>query len=105
VFQHKPFGIAFIKVVYVAGVPTKILFQRPTTLVHWVTAHRIWTINEYNKVLCTDESRFCVRFSDGRAYVGRAKSERLDVTNVQQEDRYCGGSVMVWGGIHKNGNT
>jgi len=32
VFQHKPFGIAFINVAYVAGVPTKELFLRPTTL-------------------------------------------------------------------------
>jgi len=32
---------------------------------NWVTAHRRWTINEWNKLLFTDESRFCVRFSMG----------------------------------------
>jgi len=37
--------------------------------------------------------------------VCRAKGERFDVTNVQQGDRYGGGSVMVWGGIHNNGRT
>ena len=35
----------------------------------------------------------------------RTKGERFDVTNLQQGDRYGGGSVMVWGGIHKNGRT
>jgi len=37
--------------------------------------------------------------------VWRTKGERFDVTNLQQGDRYGGGSVMVWGGIHKNGRT
>jgi len=32
---------------------------------NWVTAHRRWTINEWNKLLFNDESRFCVRFSMG----------------------------------------
>ena len=49
---------------------------------NWVTAHRRWIINEWNKVLFTDESRFCVSYSDGRAYVWHAKGERFDVTNV-----------------------
>jgi len=48
---------------------------------------------------------FVVRFSDGKAYVCHTKGERFDVTNVQQGYRYGGGSVMVWGGIHKNGST
>ncbi len=36
---------------------------------------------------------------------GRRKGERFDANNVMQRDRYGGGSVMIWGGICKNGRT
>ena len=45
-------------------------------------------------VLCTDELRFGVIFSDGRSNVCRAKGERFDVANVQQGTRMAVGSVM-----------
>ena len=72
---------------------------------NWVTAHHRWTINEWNKVLFSNESRFHVSFSDGRAFVWRAKGEHLDVSNVQQGDRFGCRLVMAWGGIYKNGKT
>ena len=41
--------------------------------------------------IITDELRFYVRFSDGRAYVCHTKGEWFDVTIVQQGDQ-----LLVW---------
>ena len=44
--------------------------------------------------------------ADGRVRVWRRRGERLDPLNVIQQDRYGGGSVMVWAGcIYHNGKT
>lgn len=72
---------------------------------NWATAHRRWTQRQWNNVLFTDESRFCVDFADRRVRVWRRKGERFDANNVLQRDRYGGGSVMIWGGICKHGRT
>ncbi|XP_041354587.1 E3 ubiquitin-protein ligase rnf213-alpha-like [Gigantopelta aegis] len=44
-------------------------------------------------------------FADGRRCVWRRRGERYDSDNVIQHDRYGGGSVMVWAGIHGGGKT
>lgn len=72
---------------------------------NWATIHRRWTQRQWNNVLFTDESRFNLETSDGRQRVWRRRGERYDVQNVVQRDRYGGGSIMVWGGIGRNGKT
>ena len=44
-------------------------------------------------------------FADGRVRTWRRRGERLDQDNVVERDRYGGGSVMVWAGIHHDGKT
>ena len=56
-------------------------------------------------VLFTDESRFCVDFTDRRARVWRMPNERFAPVCVAEHDRFGGGSVIVWAGISALGKT
>ena len=53
----------------------------------------------------TDKSRFTLKFADGRIRVWRRNNERYHASTVMQKDRFGGGSLMVWGGIHYGGKT
>ena len=56
-------------------------------------------------VLFTDESKFCVDFSDDRIRVWRQKNERFRDCCILEHDRFGGPSVLVWGGISYDGST
>ena len=71
----------------------------------WAQGHVNWTINDWTPVLFTDESRFCVEYTDGRARVWRLPGERYQDACIYRRDRYGGGSVMVWAGISMGGKT
>ena len=70
----------------------------------WCLEHVSWT-SEWDGVLWTDESRFCLDFADGRVRVRRMANERYAAACISEHDRYGGGSVMMWGGIWKTGRT
>lgn len=48
-------------------------------------------------VLFSDESKFNIFGSDGRAYVWRQPNTEFDVKNTSPTVKHGGGSVMVWG--------
>ena len=54
-------------------------------------------------MLSTDESRFCLDFTDRRQLVWRVPKERFDELDAVEHDRHGNGSVMVWKGINVNG--
>ena len=56
-------------------------------------------------VIFTDESRFCLDFTDRRLLVWRVPKERFDELDAVEHDRHGKGSVMVWKGINVNGKT
>ena len=58
-----------------------------------------WRQGQWRRVVFSDESRFKLSRKDGRMRVYRRRGERFATANVQQVDRYGGGSVMVWGAI------
>jgi hypothetical protein len=64
-----------------------------------------WTVNDCTPVLFTDDSRFCVDFTDRRARVWRSPNECLAPACVVEHDRFDGGSVMVWAGISAQRKT
>ena len=72
---------------------------------NWARAHVNWRVADWAPVLFTDESRFCVDFTDRRARVWRRAGERYQDANVAEHDRYGGGSLMIWGGISRAGQT
>jgi hypothetical protein len=47
-----------------------------------------------------DESRFTLKFADGRIRVCRRPGERFSEVCVILVDRFGGGCLMVWGGVH-----
>ena len=71
----------------------------------WARDHVTWTQNDWAPVLFTDESRFCVDFTDRRARVWRMPNEHFAPVCVAEHDRFGGGSVMVWVGISAQGKT
>ena len=71
----------------------------------WAMHHVRWTLGDWRPVLFTDESRYCLDFTDRRARVWRRPGERLHAHNIAEHDRYGGGTVMVWGGISWDGRT
>ena len=71
----------------------------------WCQEHLAWDEEDWESVLFTDESKFCLDFTDGRRRVWRRKGERYYDATIEEHDRYGGGSVMVWGGISLSGRT
>ena len=67
--------------------------------------HVRWTIRDWTPVIFTDESRFCLDFTDRRQLVWRMPKERFDELNAAEHDRYGKSSVMVWQGINVNRKT
>jgi len=67
----------------------------------WLAAHspQNFPMRQWRRVLFTDESRFTLYRSDGRRRVYRRRGERYADACVIENDRFGGGSVMVWGGI------
>ena len=61
-------------------------------------AHLKWMLNDWTPELFTDESRFCVNYTDTRVQVLRSSSGRFASVFVANHDRSGGGSVMVWAG-------
>ena len=78
---------------------------RVQMLLAWARDHVTWTQNNLAPVLFTDESGFCVDFTDRRARVWRMPNERFAPVCVAEHDRFGGGSVMVWVGISAQGKT
>ena len=64
-----------------------------------------WRRINWRHVLFTDESRYCLDYTDRRVRVWRRPGERFHAANIAEHDRYGGGSIMVWGGISWDGRT
>lgn len=58
-----------------------------------------WRLQNWRRVIFSDESRFQLYRADGRQRVYRRYGERFARCAVSQVDRFGGGSVMVWGAI------
>lgn len=67
--------------------------------------HVNWNIEDWSRVLFTDESRFCLYNSDRRVRVVRRPNERYAQCNIRAIMPFNGGSVMVWGGITYDART
>jgi hypothetical protein len=50
-------------------------------------------------ILFSDESKFNLKFRDGRVRIYSRRRERFADGCVKETDRFGGGGVMIWGGI------
>ena len=62
----------------------------------WSRRHVRWTQRNWNQVIFSDESRFCLSKPDGRERVWRRRGERYAECCVCQYNCWGGASVMLW---------
>ena len=63
---------------------------------HWAKLHINWTIEQWNKALWTDKSKFEIFGSDRRVYVQRRVDKRVATPCIIPTIKHRGGSVIVW---------
>lgn len=64
---------------------------------NWAQQHKDWTIEDWNKVLWSDESKFEIFGTKRRVFVRRYSNERIADGCTVASVKHGGGSVMVWG--------
>ena len=60
-------------------------------------AHRDWTVEDWKRVVWSDETKINRLGSDGRKWAWKRAGEGLSDRLVQGTVKFGGGSVMVWG--------
>ena len=91
--------------------PRRACIRIPLTRLHkearlnWAQDQINWTDNDWDPVLFTDESRYCIDITYRRIPLWRRSGERFQDANISERDRYGGGSIMVWASISRGGRT
>lgn len=67
--------------------------------------HHTWSMEQWSRVLFSDESRIGLYGADGRDRVYRRSGERYAQCNISERVSFQGGSIMVWGGITLESRT
>ena len=65
--------------------------------------HIEWKTEQWENVLWSDESKFCLFGSDGISYVRRPANKRFEPKYQIPTIKHGGGNVMVWGCFSRNG--
>ncbi|KAG8843994.1 hypothetical protein FRC20_003666 [Serendipita sp. 405] len=65
--------------------------------------HRHWTMDDWSRVIFSDETKINHMGSDGRRYCYKMPGEELSKRTVQPTVKHGGGSTMVWGGMSVKG--
>lgn len=64
---------------------------------HWARKHRDWKVEDWKKVIFSDESRINLWGSDGIEYTYQYKDDSKRFFNYKSKRQQGGGSLMVWG--------
>lgn len=59
--------------------------------------HKHWTVDDWKRVMWSDESRFQMHRADGRMRIWRKQHESMDPNCIATTLQAGGGNVMVWG--------
>ncbi|GFY07122.1 uncharacterized protein TNCV_4903641 [Trichonephila clavipes] len=76
-------------------------FQRKRRLT-WTREHSLWTIKDWDKVIFSDESQFCISGNQSSAYVRRRSHEEFSPQCLKPTVKYPT-KVMVWGCMSSHG--
>src|SRR6266568_3076492 len=60
-------------------------------------AHKDWTVEDWKRVIWSDETKINRLGSDGRKWAWKRSGENLSERLVEETLKYGGGSVMIWG--------
>ena len=69
----------------------------------WAKAHKNWTLDDWSRVIWSDETKINRFGSDGRRYAWKRAEEKLQPKHVKQTVKHGGGNIMVWGCISYDG--
>lgn len=64
--------------------------------------HKHWTVEDWRKVIFSDESKFCLNGSDGKRTIRRRKGEKYNDDCLDLTVKYPA-SLMIWGCITSSG--
>ena len=69
----------------------------------WAKAHVDWTIDDWRRVVWSDETKIDRFGSDGRHYTWKRDSEQPQPRHVQQTVKHGGGNIKLWSCITVHG--
>ena len=100
-----PFSVSTCRrALYEAGLNGRVKTKKPLlTRVHrkkrraFVRAYRNWKIEDWQRVIWSDETKFNVFGSDGREYCWKRAGEPLRNHHVKPTIKHGKGSVTIWG--------
>ena len=77
----------------------KPLLRKPNIIkrLKFAEEHKDWTVDQWMKVLWTDESKFEIFGSKRRQYVRRRSNERYHPKCIVPTMKHGGGNILVWG--------
>ncbi|GFU61519.1 transposable element Tcb1 transposase [Trichonephila clavipes] len=81
--------------------PLLTQFQRKRRLT-WAMKHSLWTIKDWEKVIFSGESQFCISGNQSSAYVRRRTHEEFSPQCLKPTVKYLT-KVMVWGCMSSHG--
>ncbi len=97
---------AFKESGYVARVKRKKPFltvEHRKKRLAWAKKHNTWTIDDWKKVIWSDESAFGLVEGEGREYNWSKDGDILDDESVIPTKKFKGGKAMIWGCITYEG--
>jgi transposase len=63
----------------------------------WCKEHRDWTVEQWSKVLFSDESPFTLFPDSGKQYTRRRRGEAYKMQHLRPTVKFGGGKIQVWG--------
>jgi hypothetical protein len=82
---------------YVAAVKPGLRAQNVAARLEWALQYKDWTVEDWKKVIWSDESSIWVGANPRRQWVIRPKGERLNPKYVKRSFKSVQVKVMVWG--------
>lgn len=62
----------------------------------WAKSHADWTLDDWSRVIWSDETRIDRFGSDGKIYAWKRDTDPLSPRHVQQTRKHGGGNIMIW---------
>ncbi|CAI7816216.1 unnamed protein product [Closterium sp. NIES-54] len=69
----------------------------------WAKDHQHWTIDDWKRVVWSNETKICRFSSDGCSWAWIREDCHMELHHVKQTVKHGGGSIMIWGCMTYNG--